>query len=248
MADLLFYEKVVSLDTTKHKNLRIVSQPSYHFAAKTNAVPLVGSEFAEAAKSYPIFFASNPAGEIMPLALLGLRDEENLFVTPEGRWDAVYIPAFVRRYPFAPANADQGDDMVICIDESAEILSEEEGDRILTDEGTAAPRLEDVLSLIRDYQTQYERTTDFVRRLEKYELLKKGTATVNLAGGESVSLPGMYIVDEQKLLSLPDEVALEFFRGGDFLAIYAHLFSIGNVTRLVERRAEAAKVTHTRVH
>jgi hypothetical protein len=37
---------------------------------------------------------------MMPVVLLGMRDKENLYVNESNQWEAKYIPAFIRRYPF----------------------------------------------------------------------------------------------------------------------------------------------------
>jgi hypothetical protein len=50
--------------------------------------------------------------------LLGLREAKTCSSTPTGKWDARYVPAFVRRYPFVPAKGPQGD-LLVCIDEAS---------------------------------------------------------------------------------------------------------------------------------
>ena len=42
-----------------------------------------------------------------PVALLGLRNEENLFIAEDGSTDAHYIPAFARRCPFELAETGE---------------------------------------------------------------------------------------------------------------------------------------------
>ena len=76
MADLLFYENPVALNKVTHKDTKIKPLANdFGFARNTNSVILAGVEFSEAAKEYPIVFAQ--AGEsIVPVALLGLRNEE----------------------------------------------------------------------------------------------------------------------------------------------------------------------------
>jgi hypothetical protein len=45
---------------------------------------------------------SGDAGKtFLPMAVLGLENQQNLFVTENGSWEAaVYLPAYIRRYPF----------------------------------------------------------------------------------------------------------------------------------------------------
>ena len=103
MANLLFYEKPVPLNKNAHSGKKIRQAAHiFAFAGKTNSVVLAGVEFSEAAKEYPIVFAQSDE-TVVPVAMLGLRNEENLYVDEKGDWDAGYIPAFVRRYPFVLA-------------------------------------------------------------------------------------------------------------------------------------------------
>jgi hypothetical protein len=95
MASLLFYNKPIALNKVEHADTRIkFSGDDYSFAAKTNSVILAGVEFAVAAKEYPLVFAQ-AGGQVVPVALLGLRNEENLFIADDGNWDARYLHALV---------------------------------------------------------------------------------------------------------------------------------------------------------
>src|SRR5262245_12373634 len=66
------------------------------------ALPLSFSEFTVACRDYPIAFVRNEnEGNYVAMAVLGLESGQNLFHAPDGGWDsAVYLPAYVRRYPF----------------------------------------------------------------------------------------------------------------------------------------------------
>ena len=89
MSEMIFYERVVALNDKIHGGLRVRPASSFAYAARTNSVPLLTSEFFEAAREYPIVFARGEAGPVAA-ALLGLREAENLFVDRDGEWDARY--------------------------------------------------------------------------------------------------------------------------------------------------------------
>jgi len=236
MANLLFYEKPVPLNKVSHKNMKIKPQhDNFGFARNTNSVILAGVEFTEAAKEYPIVFAK--AGErIVPVALLGLRNEENLFVDESGKWDARYIPAFVRRYPFVLAETgDQGQRMV-CIDEGFAGFNEQEGDSLF-ENGEPTALLKQAIEFLEEYQRQYVRTERFMQRLRDNDLLMSLNARVDMVDGKQFSLGGLMAVDEKKLLQLPDDKALELFRSGELAWLYCHLMSLGCMARMVDRIA-----------
>ena len=128
MADLLFYQKPIPLNKNEHRAKKIKSQPNnFEFASKTNSVILAGVEFSEAAKEYPIVFAMSGVCAL-PVALLVLLNNYNLFIIDDVSWDAKYIPAFVRRYPFVLADTGESGQRVVCIDEDYAGFNDSEGD------------------------------------------------------------------------------------------------------------------------
>ena len=99
-----WYERPVLLDRERHRRRRVQPAGGFAFARRAHSLVLAAAEFNEACKEYAIVFTRSPAGKVVPVAMLGLRAGDNLFVGEDGRWDARYVPAFVRRYPFVLAN------------------------------------------------------------------------------------------------------------------------------------------------
>ena len=234
MTTLMFYEKPVPLNRKVHKNCKIPPSNDFKFSAKINSIALTGIEFIEASKEYPIVFGKVSDEVTVPVALLGLRKDENLYVNSEGKWDAHYVPAFVRRYPFVLANRD-GSQFTVCIDEVFPGLDEENGQALFDEKGANTPYLQNVLDFMNNYQAQFTRTEGFVKQLKDLGLLIEMNAKAKLAGGENHLLSGVTIVDEQKLLKLDQKDAYELFQSGRLGWIYAHLMSLSNMSRLVEK-------------
>ena len=237
MANLLFYDKPVALNKVAHKDAKIKPlDGDYSFARNTNSVVLAGIEFTEAAKEYPIVFAK--AGDTaVPVALLGLRNSENLFVDSKGKWNSKYIPAFVRRYPFVLAEMQQENQRVVCIDESYSGFNEEEGEALFGEDGEPNQLLKQAMEFLEEYQRQYMRTEAFLKRLTDNDLLMSLNARVDLVDGQQFALSGLLAVDEKKLLQLEDAKALEFLRSGELAWIYCHLMSLGCMGQMVDRIA-----------
>lgn len=237
MASLIFYDKPVALNKTEHQNLKIKGSPdNLAFAAKTNSVILAGIEFTEAAKEYPIVFAE-VGDKVVPVALLGLRNEENLFLEQDGRWDARYVPAFVRRYPFVLADTNEAEQRMVCIDESFAGFNEDEGEALF-EAGEPTPVLQQAIDFLEEYQKQYLRTEQFTQRLQSLDLLMSLNAKIDMADGQQFALTGLQVVDEKKLLELSDEDALAFFKSGELAWLYCHLMSIGNLGKMIDRIAK----------
>jgi hypothetical protein len=242
MATVMFYEKPVLLNTEAHKTKRIVPNGSYSFARKANSLYLAGVEFTEACKEYPIVFTAVGQGKILPVAILGLREAENLFLDAQDKWRASYIPAFVRRYPFVLAELP-GQQMGVCVDEGYSGLSNTDGELLFDSKGNNTPFLQNALDFLNRYQLEYLRTERFCNRLQEFGLLMEMNAKADLFDGTSFVVNGLMVIDERKLLQLTDTEALDVFRSGELSWMYAHLVSLSNLNRLVDRLAEAKRVS-----
>ncbi len=241
MSTLLFYDKPVALNSKTHFNLRIKpSGEGLKFSARTNSVLLAGTEFPEACKHFPIVFAKASGEQVLPMALLGFRDQENLFVDAGGRWKSEYVPAYIRRYPFVLAAGGDGRTLTVCIDESYPGFGADEGQPLFNGKGEPTDYLKGVLAFLRDYQAQIERTDSFLKTLREFDLLTDVAANVNLAGGKRYSLAGLMMVDERKLQALADDKILRLFRSGELAWIYSHLISLSNFSRLPGKAAMPA--------
>jgi hypothetical protein len=236
MSDAVYYEKPVLLDREKHRHRRVAPSTSFAFARNANSLYLAGVEFNEACKEYAIVFTRGGSGQIVPVAMLGLRARENLFVDEKARWTANYIPAFVRRYPFVLTEL-AGQSLAVCIDEAFTGLNDKKGEALFDEQGNNTPFLQNALEFLNRYQQEYRRTEAFCRRLEQVGLLVEMNAKADLVDGRSFSVNGVLVVDEKKLLALPDAVALALFRTGELHLVSMHLMSLGNMKSLVDRIA-----------
>ena len=234
MADQGYYQRPVLLDRERHRRRRVRAASGFGFARNAASVVLAGVEFSEAGKEYAIVFTRGAAGKVVPVAVLGLRGGENLFVDDAGGWDARYVPAFVRRYPFVLAEMP-GQSLAVCIDEAYPGWNVAEGEPLFDAEGGETPFLKNALEFLTQYQREHRRTEAFCRRLDEAGLLKEMNARAQLADGRAFAVDGLLVVDEQKLLALPDATALAMFRAGELHLVAMHLASLSNLQRLVDR-------------
>lgn len=237
MKTLLFYENVVVLNRDTHRDLRLKPQDNLKFAAETNCVPLALVEFGDVAREYPIVFARLPGG-LVPVALLGLRDAENLYLTAEGKWDARYVPAFVRRYPFiAVQDNNAPDKLLVCMDDKFPGFNAEEGERLFDENGAETDYLKNALAFVQGYQNEAQRTAEFCREVEQLGLLNEMSAMAELNDGRKFRLDGLWVIDEAKLQALSAAAAVDLFRRGWMGLVYAQLLSLGHLRVLLDRTA-----------
>lgn len=237
----LFYKQPVPLSMERHGSKSINLQRRFGFAADTNMVPVNMQEFARIATSYPVVFTETaPASSI---AILGLRQGQNLFVNDEGAWDGgVYVPAYVRRYPFIFSTGQEEEQLVLCVDEADDLIVDgtgAENTQAIYEGEEASEVVKKMLEFCAAFHRQSLATREFVDELEERELFRPGTVTISNDSGEQFNLRGFRIVDEAKFNALPDDVILEFRRKGWLHAVTAHLISIQNLASLGFRSKSA---------
>jgi hypothetical protein len=232
---MMFYKKLVPINREVHRDVRLNPNANgFSFAANENALPLAPVEFAQACIEYPIVFAMDQDGKDGgPIVLTGLRDKENLFVSADGKWDSDYIPAFVRRYPFVLHEQD-ADNFYVLIDEECPGYNAEDGERLFAEDGKETPMFADFVRFLDFFKGQGTASRDFVARLAALDLLVPQSITAQTSQGE-MNLGGFHIVDEKKVAALDDAKMLELARSGYLGLIYAHLASLGNVSKLLRR-------------
>lgn len=237
-SQVLFYEQAKPVAKDRHRDWFVETGHNYSFAQRTNSVPLTAVEFPSAGREYAIVFAARDGEANVPVAILGIEDKQNLYLTGDGAWKAHYIPAFVRRYPFIFASDGEGKTFTLCIDEGfAGCNQEGHGRPLFDDDGERTEYLENVLKFLQQYQVEHQRTQVFIQRLKELSLLEPMQANVSLDTGEKHSLAGFQVISREKLGALSAEAVHDLFKSGALELIYAHLQSLANFGSMVERLA-----------
>jgi SapC len=234
----LFYKSVVPLDRKAHARLRVRNSPNFLFAADAPLLPLLTAEFAPVAREYPIVFMKDE-GTVIPVALTGMPQGKNLFLDANGRWDARYVPAYVRRFPFVFAETAP-EQYTVCIDTTSDLLDEKEGTALFESNGEPSAALKDTIKRLEEYQRVMNFTRSFMQRLSAANLLMEANAKAELPDGRSFVWRGFSTVDEGRFRELPEATLKEWFTSGELGLVYAHLLSLGTLSDLLRRHTLAA--------
>jgi hypothetical protein len=239
---MLFYEHAVPVNSAGHAGCAVEVR-DHAFCRAVNSVPLTAVEFRSAAGEYPIVFATGNEG-VQPVAVLGLREHENLFVSPQGEWLGRYVPAFVRRYPFVFSQTEDGRRFVLCVDEAFPGFNREgRGEPLFTPEGLPSQYVEKVTRFLQEYRAQFLRTRRFCRRLQELGLLEPMQARVAV-GDRQLALGGFAAVDRRKLKAVPPERLAELVGSDELELVYLHLQSLRNFEALRGRLPPPAPIAH----
>ncbi len=235
MKTLLMYERVVPVDREQHRNHRINPGPSkLAFARETNSLLMAAAELPVAALDYPCVFVQSGEAHTL-VAIVGLRDKENLMIDKEGNWaEAHYVPAFVRRYPFVLAEQAGNDQMTLCMDEAFDGIAETQGEALFDAQGQDTAYLAQLQQFLLSFHRDMLGTANFAKRLSELDLLVERSIDCT-SQGEKLTLNGFKVVDEDKLRALPPDTVQELFGSGAMGWIHAHLLSLNNVNKLANR-------------
>lgn len=234
----LFYKSPLPLDAKRHEKLALKKNFGLNFTSQVNAVPINLIELAQVCHYYPIAFS--PDASATPVAILGLRDSENLYLNEKKEWLAeTYIPAYIRRYPFIFAETQDQDQLTLCVDMDQSVV-EEGGEQAFFDkDGNPSTLSQNALEFCKSYHAAARQTIEFSKAIADSGILVNRQAEISTPSGKKINFSGFRIVDEQKLAQLDDKTFLEWRKKGWLPFLYAHLFSgaqWARLTRLLNER------------
>ena len=228
MAALMFYQEPTALDKKKHIDLKLNRTSDYSFASGVNSVPLGGVEFFHASRDFPILFIKNEKGEYLPMAILSLKSDSHDLGDD---WKEAYIPAFIRRYPFAMTS-----ERVIMFDAKAPHFESDEGEALFEGEDKPTETLKQIVGFLEQIDLGFRRTEDFSKALGEKELFEPYNATVKFKNGE-VKMNDLFCINEKKLHEALDKDELqEWFNKGWIAWCHAHLHSLSSMPEIIKRQ------------
>lgn len=234
----MFYKNPVLLDGQKHKNLSLVKDFGLGFTNESNAVPVNLIELPQVAHFYPIAFSND--GMATPVAILGVRNDENLFVNKKGEWvKDTYVPSYIRRYPFILTEVNDGQSLSLCIDKTDGVTAENGNNPLFDGEANPTELAKNAMEFCKSYHAASLQTQEFSKALAASNLLVERTAELSVKGGQKISFSGFCIIDEEKFNKMDDATFAEWRQKGWIGAIYAHLFSgfhWNSITSLLNER------------
>ena len=238
----VFYQDLMPLNSRDHAGWKSRTTDKAPWLAGFHAVPLTVEEFPAAARNYPIVFSSGASP--VPLALMGLNEGVNVFVEADGTVsENIYIPAYVRRYPFLLARlTPESEELSLCFDPTSDLLGEFEEGRPLFDGDQASELTKGLLEFCEQFEQAGMKTQAFVEELEKHKLLMDGEVAIQQEGVEAPFVyRGFQMIDQTKLRDVRGDVLRTWNQNGLLPLIYAHLFSLELIREIFGRQVQLGK-------
>ena len=164
----LFYNTVEPLSAAVHGKMKVRTMLRMPQVARTHAIPVTVDEFTLVQRHYPIVFSigDNP----IPIALMGLNEGVNVYLDADGRpLDSnVYVPAYVRRYPFLLARLrPDSDELSLCFDPTANAVGEFEEGQALFENDQPSEATKAILNFCEQFEASGQRTAALRRRADQ---------------------------------------------------------------------------------
>jgi hypothetical protein len=210
------------------------------FVRTLNAIPISFAEFAPASRDYPIAFTSGDSGATFtPVAVLGLGSGENLFCSAQSWAPNTYVPAYARRYPFCMAKVTldkvQQQNRLICVE--TDHVDDTAGESMFDAQGQPVEKWKAIERLLTEYEADLERSRELCSILADYGLLEPFSMQAKFNQGGTMQLGGMHRASDKKLELLNAAQLKNLLKKGILARVYAHLLSLDNFVRLLDRRA-----------
>jgi len=239
----LLFNDLVPLSSVDHAKWTIKQADTAPFLAKQHAVPVTIDEFAAVQRYFPIVFSvgDNP----VPLALMGLNEGVNTFVDDEGKLiDQVYVPAYVRRYPFLLAKLrDDTDELSLCFDPTANAIGDFKDGEPLFEDGAPSEATKTILGFCEQFEQAGQRTTLFMKELVDNGLLMDGEVSIQMADQDKPFIyRGFQMISEDKLRDLRGDTLRKMMKSGLLPLVHAHLFSLQTMREVFGRQVAQEKL------
>lgn len=246
------FKNLIPLRKEDHGNLRVTPIRNMGFTRSEIMIPIVIDEIADVAREYPIVF---PVASKLPIALLGVEQDNNAYLSADGTWRASYIPAHIRHYPFAlkrvggapaiekpngksrrsskkktdPAEASaEPISMAVMIDVESHAVGDKEGLPIFDTNGELSASIKSIVELMQKLVRRQAVTAQLVSSIEAAGILVEREIRIQQSDGQQKRVTGLRLIDEKSLNSLGDEASNKLRKSGALPLVYASLLAWAN--------------------
>jgi hypothetical protein len=236
----LLYNGLEPLNRNLHGNYKVRRLNGLDRVASAHAIPVTVDEFAMVQRHIPIVFSSgdNP----VPIGLMGLHEGTNTFFDEKGvaREPNVYVPAYLRRFPFVLARLrEDSDELSLCFDPTSGAVGEFDEGEPLFDGDEPSEATKAILQFCEQFEQAGQRTQAFMTELKDSGLLMEGEVAIQPEGAEQPFIyRGFQMVDEEKFRNLRGDELRKLNQNGALPLIMAHLFSLSVIREIFARQVQ----------
>lgn len=233
--------KHVLLNNIAHKDLKVITKKAAEYGHNIGSTITYPTEFADVQREYPILFRKDETGEFQSVALMGLDQNENLFLDESG-WHASYIPAIIDRGPFLIGFQTQQSveseqrEPVIHVDMDDPRVGESEGEPVFLEHGGNSPYIERISRMLQAIHRGIAANKAMVAAFQEYDLIEPVALEIELNNGNKLSLRGFYTLNEEQLAQLDGDALAKLHHAGFLQGAFLMLASLTNIKKLIQMK------------
>jgi hypothetical protein len=200
------------------------------------AVLILPNEFAKAQREYPIFFRKeSETGQFYPVALLGLEENENLFLDERSGWRTKYIPLSMQQGPFiiGAQQQDNQQKLVVFVDESDARIQSNASPTLFNPDGTGTATLDNIRDILFARHEGVALLEPMAQAFLKHNLLEQVIIEIDLANGAHIKFDAGYTIHIERLSTLENDAVIELHKSGLLSLAYNVVNSIDNLHDLI---------------
>jgi hypothetical protein len=225
------------LNLEQHKNLGYTEKYGAEYGHQVGAVMILPNEFAKAQREYPILFRKDSeTGRFLPVVLLGLEENENLFLNENATWSTRYIPLAMQQGPFIIGLQQQETEqqLAVYVDMNDSRVQQNAAPALYNADGTSSTTLNVITDVLSARHAGSGRLEPMIEAFLKYDLLEPVKLEIYLANDTTINFDAGYTVHIEKLFALENDAVVELHRSGFLSLAYNVADSINNIQRLID--------------
>jgi SapC len=225
------------LNVEQHKSLGYTEKYGAEYGHQVGAVMILPNEFAKAQREYPILFRKNSeTGRFFPVALLGLEENENLFLDEKSTWSTRYIPHAMKQGPFIIGLQQQGTEqkLIVYVDVNDSRIQQNTTAALFNADGTGSTTLNEIRDVLLARHEGSERLESMIEAFLKYDLLERVIIEIDLTNGATINFDAGYTVHIEKLFALENDAVVELHKSGFLSLAYNVADSVNNIQSLID--------------
>ena len=156
---------------------------------------------------------------------------------------SLYIPAYIRRYPFLLARLrPESDELSLCFDPTSGAIGDFDEGELLFDGTEPSAATKAILEFCEQFEAAGLRTNAFIEDLVKSDLLMDGEVAIQPEGFDQPFVyRGFRMVDEEKVRNLRGDELRKMNQNGFLPLLFAHLFSLSQMRDVFARQMQQGK-------
>jgi hypothetical protein len=222
--------RIVPLSKETHKSLKVDARASAAYGDNVRFTHVIAKEFPLLVVHYPILFAKDVnTGEFYCGVMLGFDEGENLFLE-EWRDLEFYRPLGLQRVPFYANGSD------VAIDLDHPRVGAEDGTALFTEFGEPSRHLQRIIWAFQDLSSGIVVTRSFITALLQLKLIEPVCLEAEFDDGTTRECAGLYTVNQEALIGLPDQTVVDLFRLGYLRLMHLMIASLKQFPILARRK------------